>query len=169
MTTTTPNGSSATSTATVETLAAEVRVLMVGNRQVTLSVAKQLDSFSTYEDESLNFEPFGRIRTGTKGETNVRCKSTDKGAEWYPIPGIKFCDAYQKQLSCGHTRGTVRGVHACGWYERYEPREYHFEWIGRHTPTGALIVIQAYLGDDGLDDEFASWRELPLIVLAGLR
>lgn len=44
-------------TATVEVLTAEVRVLMVGNRQVTLSVYRQLDIVSTGE-----IEPFGRVR-----------------------------------------------------------------------------------------------------------
>lgn len=43
-------------TATVETLAAEVRVLMVGSRQVTMSVYNQLD-IARYED----IELFGRI------------------------------------------------------------------------------------------------------------
>ena len=46
-----------TNTATVEALTAEVRVLMVGNRQVTLSVAKQLDTVGF-----LDVEAFGRIR-----------------------------------------------------------------------------------------------------------
>ena len=46
-----------TNTATIETLTAEVRVLMVGRRQVTLSVYRQLDRY----DASL-IEPFGRIR-----------------------------------------------------------------------------------------------------------
>lgn len=45
-------------TATVETLTAEVRVLMVGNRQVTLSVARQLD-----EVDFVELSPFGRIRS----------------------------------------------------------------------------------------------------------
>lgn len=45
-------------TATVEVLTAEVRVLMVGSRQVTLSVAAQLDKVS-YDQ----IEPFGRVRT----------------------------------------------------------------------------------------------------------
>ena len=43
-------------TATVETITAEVRVLMVGNRQVTLSVYRQLDTV----DLRL-MSPFGRI------------------------------------------------------------------------------------------------------------
>ena len=50
---TTTNGST---TATVETLTAEVRVLMVGNRQITLSVAKQLDEVPIAE-----IEVFGRV------------------------------------------------------------------------------------------------------------
>jgi hypothetical protein len=44
-------------TATVETLTAEVRVLMVGSRQVTLSVYNQLDEVP-YAD----IEPYGRVR-----------------------------------------------------------------------------------------------------------
>jgi hypothetical protein len=48
-----------TSTATIETLTAEVRVLMVGKRQVTLSVAKQLDSVDPWD-----IRPWGRIRSG---------------------------------------------------------------------------------------------------------
>lgn len=43
-------------TATVETLTAEVRVLMVGSRQVTLSVARQLDWIDITQ-----LEPFGRV------------------------------------------------------------------------------------------------------------
>lgn len=46
-----------TDTATVETLTAEVRVLMVGNRQITQSVAKQLDTVKLS-----GIEPFGRVR-----------------------------------------------------------------------------------------------------------
>lgn len=44
-------------TATVEALTAEVRVLMVGNRQITQSVAKQLDRVSLD-----GMEMFGRVR-----------------------------------------------------------------------------------------------------------
>jgi hypothetical protein len=45
------------STATVETLTAEVRVLMVGSRQVTQSVAKQLDRVPLSR-----LRPFGRVK-----------------------------------------------------------------------------------------------------------
>jgi len=44
-------------TATVEVLSAEVRALMVGSRQVTLSVYRQLDHVAPDQ-----IEPFGRIR-----------------------------------------------------------------------------------------------------------
>ena len=46
-------------TATVEVLMAEVRVLMVGSRQVTLSVAKQLDRCFLEQ-----MTPMGRVRIG---------------------------------------------------------------------------------------------------------
>lgn len=46
-------------TATVETLTAEVRALMIGHRQVTLSVYRQLD----FVDEA-ECEPFGRVNDG---------------------------------------------------------------------------------------------------------
>jgi hypothetical protein len=46
-----------TTTAHVEVLTAEVRVLMVGSRQVTLSVYSQLDIVRPDE-----IEPFGRVR-----------------------------------------------------------------------------------------------------------
>lgn len=56
-----------TDTATVETLTAEVRVLMVGNRQITLSVYRQLDDFEYLGEPDLSqFNVFGRVRTGTK-------------------------------------------------------------------------------------------------------
>lgn len=52
----------ASKTATVETLTAEVRALMVGSRQITLSVYKQLDFAPANE-----IEPFGRVRPNSKG------------------------------------------------------------------------------------------------------
>ncbi len=46
-----------TTAATVEVLTAEVRVLMVGSRQVTMSVFGQLDRV-----DPRDVEPFGRVR-----------------------------------------------------------------------------------------------------------
>lgn len=53
-------------TATVEALTAEVRVLMVGNRQVTLSVFRQLDEVIADNESVEEFEPFGRVNSGFK-------------------------------------------------------------------------------------------------------
>jgi hypothetical protein len=50
-----------TTTATVESLQASVRVLMVGNRQVTASMAKQLD-----EVEPHQLIPMGRVVLGAR-------------------------------------------------------------------------------------------------------
>ena len=56
-------------TATVETLTAEVRVLMVGRRQVTMSVFRQLDTVGWKEWKTL--ELFGRVRETRKDEKNL--------------------------------------------------------------------------------------------------
>ena len=56
-----------TSTATVEVLTAEVRVLMVGARQVTLSVAKQLDVVPLWE-----LGIYGRVKISDRGRGRVR-------------------------------------------------------------------------------------------------
>ncbi len=56
-----------TTTATVQTLAAEVRVLQVGSRQVTMSVFKQLDFKPLDEVDVL-----GRVKLPTKdGDTDI--------------------------------------------------------------------------------------------------
>src|SRR5690606_26506941 len=51
------------STTTIETLTAEVRALMIGKRQVTLSVYRQLDTIPWSE-----IEPFGRVRDSKDDE-----------------------------------------------------------------------------------------------------
>ena len=58
-----------TQTATIETLTAEVRVLMVGSRQVTLSVYRQLDRC-----KSDQIEPFGRV-SDKQDEPKYMCRS----------------------------------------------------------------------------------------------
>ena len=65
-------------TATVETLTAEVRTLMVGNRQVTLSVYRQLDYARPNEADLM-----GRVRaTQFKGPTRSNGWLEDAGLEW---------------------------------------------------------------------------------------
>ena len=56
-------------TATVETLSAEVRVLTVGRRQVTMGVFRQLDTVDWTERKTL--ELFGRVRETRKDEKDL--------------------------------------------------------------------------------------------------
>ena len=60
----------------VQVLTAEVRTLVAGSRQVTLSVYEQLDEVS-YDD----VEPFGRVspRGGEKWKYNVVGRNTNNG------------------------------------------------------------------------------------------
>lgn len=84
----------------VQVLTAEVRTLMVGSRQVTLSVAKQLDVVPLYV-----MRPFGRvkIRTGSRGSGRL-------GVERVDVIGAhrdgSLCISW---LSTGETRSWYRG------------------------------------------------------------
>lgn len=62
-------------TATVETLTAEVRTLVVGSRQVTLSVARQLDTVPVWE-----IEPFGRVNLSGPFDTIMVGRHRTSGA-----------------------------------------------------------------------------------------
>jgi hypothetical protein len=92
---------------------AEVRVLQIGNRQVTLSVFKQLDWVTP-----IWIEPFGRVSDGSDHWDVVRV-------------------------------------------------------VGRHRETGVLVRSEAvrYWKNTVANQNpfYFDWRQLPLIVLAGLR
>jgi hypothetical protein len=157
-------------TATIETLTAEVKALVIGNRQVTLSVARQLDSFDLVvgafcgDFDPDKFTPFGRIKTGRKGPRYARCGRSEKDAEWNPIRHA--CSGF-----CNHDK--LRG--SCGIYERLTRCEYDFEWIGRLEPSGQLTSVCAFcewperVNEDPDLAPYAQWFTMPLIVLAGLR
>jgi len=68
-------------TATVETLTAEVRVLMVGSRQVTMSVAKQLDHCEYHE-----MEPMGRVHLTKRGLEVLGRRRSDGALCHYLLP-----------------------------------------------------------------------------------
>lgn len=82
-------------TATIETLTAEVRTLMLGSRQVTLSVAKQLDTVPLS-----TLQVFGRVKLGTNpnGNNNLVIGSSREGTlalayyETQTEPEISFLD-----------------------------------------------------------------------------
>jgi hypothetical protein len=91
------NRTNGSATATVETLTAEVRTLIVGSRQITMSVFKQLD----YEDFS-KIEPMGRVRVAAKDSdsaegVDIVGRSTKSGTlvrsfvrkpSWYSRPDL---------------------------------------------------------------------------------
>lgn len=186
----------ASETATVETLTAEVRVLMVGNRQITLSVAKQLDAVCLD-----NIDVFGRINLGKgveqvigreRGTGNlVRCEYWD----WDPS---------KRPLS---VLITLRGASpdelpVMGWGLTAQGNFYHLNFRGRsihihrnHVTVapfpGPEVIRRVGDGDfwnagalgDSIQDQITAdddrWRarealfdeanSSPLIVLAGLR
>lgn len=131
-------------TATVETLTAEVRVLMVGNRQVTQSVAKQLDVVSIFQ-----IEAWGRIALGaTRPSRAYRGKDR---------PGIEVIGTFKGNLS----RATVweyEDMRAPEWFtgyvEYHDPPEVHAKRDRRNKVWLARVK---------------ELQDLPLIVLAGLR
>ena len=133
-------------TATVETLTAEVRVLMVGSRQVTLSVAKQLD-----EVQPDDIIPFGRISTGGKlkfasvGEVEVIGSREGVLVRSRAIRQRYLCSPY------GQGGKIISGG-----------REHLYLRCPNEKPHSEHSWNEA----DGVYDE---WQSLPLIVLAGLR
>lgn len=178
-------------TATVEVLTAEVRVLMVGSRQVTLSVAKQLDRVLLND-----ITPFGRVRLGD-GKSVVIGSSMKDGAlalavfERHPdrTPFIDITDLHPEldglPMVCDKKRPEAR-THSIRL--RLGAREIKLsadavQYCGKHPygmghtgqcdswcPMGHDGHIEAAIG--GWDAECALHDEaakLPLIVLAGLR
>jgi len=111
---TTTNGQQ---TATVETLVAEVRVLMVGSRQITLSVAKQLDVIPLSR-----LKPFGRVKLGDDDtvigadtQTGVLCLSrirpeVDRRA-W---PALTEHPGWLKPLRCRQHQPAGNGYNGVG-------------------------------------------------------
>jgi hypothetical protein len=203
------NGSA---TATVETLTAEVRVLMVGNRQITLSVAKQLDWIPLPK-----LVPFGRVKINHDSptvigsdENGVLCLSHIRPVEQKRArPALSHCPGRLKPLRCiynqplgggggvaddevalsfnewpiallaDHMEGVhngrkcyiancaapgergCTGVHCTSSCNSWDPRDYRDE-----IALQVNAHIERYHEDQ---HRVNAARELPLIVLAGLR
>jgi hypothetical protein len=156
-------------TTTVEMLTAEVRVLMVGSRQITLSVARQLDTVNADE-----IEPFGRVRVLQKPDRNdVEVIGSADGVLAYAVARAKLkgcamlgytsgrCDLHRKAL-------TAVGLDPDGYF-----RDGAYISPDEHEKIETLRPMQwkthdwpCYLPSQEI---WASWKALPLIVLAGLR
>lgn len=172
--------------AVVQTLVAEVRVLMVGSRQITLSVAKQLDRIPLSR-----LEAFGRIRVGGEGELAIGRDSADgslavaRYAARRLLPVISSADLskplfycpggsvipHQRQITVAYRARRIDidqncwTAAACGHRPMLSER-CDADW----EPNGNEGAIDAVLAK--LDAEWALHKaasRLPLIVLAGLR
>jgi hypothetical protein len=136
----------------VESLTAEVRVLQVGSKPVTLSAARQLDAVDPFE-----IRPFGRVRIDPKpaaslieviGSVNgVLARSS---ASYRKVR----CAGYMTQ-HCSPTYGVPPMV-VCSRHRGTSPVDgsgKSHDWT-EYTPSEEL---------------YEGWLDLPLIVLAGLR
>jgi hypothetical protein len=176
-----------TDTATVETLTAEVRVLMVGNRQITLSVARQLDTVKLFE-----MEPFGRVRLDKDRENYVIGRSKETGtlvlAKYQPRTTAPFiCELDGKITVC---RGlapladhgdrvynlTFRRRAIMVDYDTVNHCEFDDHWNRNNKGCEGWLTnglddqIQAQIDEsDECNAPHEAAAALPLIVLAGLR
>lgn len=182
-------------TATVEALTAEVRALMIGSRQVTLSVYRQLD---TVPHEQC--EPFGRVRDSKDEPGCIWVVGRDTtGAlirsKRYPARDSKSItispmekwasrgvhDTLPRKLTDGYVR--LDHVHAgvvavdgddqvCWMICDYDYRGYYASWD--YISPEAQLEAERLAGVE-LEQLrktrrlYSEWLALPLIVLAGLR
>lgn len=164
------------STATVETLTAEVRVLQVGNRQITMSVAKQLDVV-----DFMRIEAFGRVAISRRDEPCVVVigRDSDSGAlvcADVPPPRLATPDVSVDVVGNPHrpprralfNRHGFKFVAAARFVDeesfRPEPGEI---WGANHDALSA--IDDAIFAAEHENRVIRRLRALPLIVLAGLR
>lgn len=132
-----------TLTATVEVLTAQVRVLMVGSRQVTLSVYRQLDWADPRE-----MTPFGRIRDEVT-ERSFRREVDDWGVSRYVQDGGLWA------IGCNSTGDLVRS------HLPKPPKSVAQARLDRWTLTDDEFAAMTRLWDE--------WSDLSLVILAGLK
>ena len=131
----------------VEGLTAEIRVLQVGSKPVTLSAARQLDSV-----DGAAIKPFGRVRIDPKpaaglieviGSVNGILARSSARARQVECPGYASSQDYGVPPTvCARHRDTSPAASAGS-----------HKWT-EYTPSQEI---------------YEAWLALPLIVLAGLR
>lgn len=153
-------------TATVEVLTAEVRVLMVGSRQVTLSVYNQLDLIDDWQ-----IEPFGRVSSRSDVEGYIYVVGCDKvsGAlarSRRPSGDLAIYHRLHSEANTALRADICKIMRQLntrpGFY--YE-RSMHLEFLDEHPDEHEW----AHDRQEELSAEAHEWQDLPLIVLAGLR
>jgi len=126
--------------ASVGVLTAEVRVLMVGSRQVTLSVARQLDFVPMS-----SIEPFGRIKSGSGGDCIEVIGSAD-GV-------LSRSRVWRTMQTCSRGNSFLENYVLCPEHDGSYTHFMNHDW---------------YEYDTGID-AWRQAVNFPLIVLAGLR
>ena len=170
-------------TAKVEVLTAEVRALMVGSRQVTLSVYRQLDDVSWSE-----IEPFGRVRdTKEDGDSFTFVHVIGKGPDGSLVRAVAHVTAFSVDAHRHYVDTSGRKLKS-----RWTDVELDAIKTDIMDAVGAVVFRKhVFVGSFSGGYEFAEigdiapaavrwaesqpittideWRKLPLIVLAGLR
>jgi hypothetical protein len=165
--------------AKVEVLTAEVRVLQVGRRQVTLSVVRQLDWA-----EAADVEPFGRVRTSDKPPGRIRAISASGSSQVKsatPIEIVGSASGVLVRSVCWRTvlTCTSGGDAACAEIRAINAElRRHVDRTGlpRMTPEYHRVSdkfsahgVHDWIRYDPDQQTYEKWEALPLIVLAGLR
>jgi hypothetical protein len=136
----------------VESMTAEIRVLKVGSKQVTLSAARQLDHV-----DASDITPFGRVKIATKDAAGlIEVIGSD------PDGVLSRSSARARKALCvGYKTSPIHDAfglltETCGQHHDispdFTPADQH-RWV-KYTPSM---------------DVYEAWLDLPLIVLAGLR
>ncbi|MFF0240579.1 hypothetical protein ACFYRW_10130 [Rhodococcus pyridinivorans] len=124
-------------TTTIETLTAEVRALMIGKRQVTLSVYRQLDTIPWAD-----IEPFGRVRdkqdddpgiyvVGRHRTTGVLSRASIHRNSWVVDAPPAFVHwAYHRDIVERHRLHEITESHG---------RKLH--WVVKHEPRSSYSII----------------------------
>jgi hypothetical protein len=149
------NNESKARIAQIEVLTAEVRALMVGSRQVTLSVFRQLDYVPWDE-----IEPFGRVN--------------DKNSDFsHEVVGR---DPSNGALVRAHVRNLNEAPMKARWRitddDMTKIRAGKNPWRNYYDPDLKVTDEQIEQVREWLverDREILDWETLPLIVLAGLK
>lgn len=150
-----------TTEARVELLTAEVRTLVVGARQVTLSVARQLDIVPPW----YGVEPFGRVRIG----------GSMLGYSPEQI-GVQIIGKYDGRLVRAFLLRTgtsaERERHSLPGYPQGDICRCGAPTVNDQGCSEGIRLFLAHYENDRWghgDWEPTNWYALPLIVLAGLR
>jgi hypothetical protein len=171
-------------TAEVQVLTAEVRVLMVGSRQVTLSVYRQLDLVDADQ-----IEPFGRVSDSRDDAHHRNVYVIGRSPDGTLVRGLherpmseesirqhaaRFrADADKQSEQIGDLEQVIVS-YASAEYATHLVKDYR-QRLDRARAERTRLLAEAQGWIDYIPQAaeakalFELWQQLPLIVLAGLR